>query len=178
VSRKLRSGRNRILARACVLTTFAAILAFAVYPHRKMEQPQNAGELPQQLAMDLRTAAIFSQSCADCHSNRTRQPWYGYLPPASWLIKHDVDGARKHFNASAWSSYSVTQKRDILGDIVRVVANREMPLQQYLLLHRSARLSDRDREVLVKWAKGQWRLLRKMEVEASNVESLPEGAAR
>ena len=74
----------------------------------------------------------------------TRWPWYSYVPPASWLIKHDVDRAEKDFNASVWSSYSVAKKREILAAVARVATNKEMPVKQYLLIHRTARLSDAD----------------------------------
>jgi hypothetical protein len=178
VFRKLFFRRLRLLAGAGVLSLFAAVLGFAVYNRGETRQPQRSDELSQQLAMDPRTAAIFSHSCADCHSNRTTWPWYSHVPPVSWLIQHDVDQARKDFNASLWSSYSSGEKREILEDIARVVTNREMPIRQYLLLHRSARLSDRSGELLVQWARGQRRLLRKMDADESGAESPAEGGVR
>jgi hypothetical protein len=161
-----------------VLSFLAAILAFAVYPHGETGRPQNSKALSEQMAMNSQTAATFSRSCADCHSNSTTWPWYSHVPPASWLIKHDVEQARKHFNASVWTSYGVAKKREILGDIARVVTNREMPAKQYLLLHRNARLSDRDGEVLVQWATSQRRLLRKMNTGESGLDNLPENGIR
>jgi hypothetical protein len=157
---------------------FAIVVALIVYPHSDAEESEKSDEWTMKLAMNTRAAAIFSHSCADCHSTSTRWPWYSHVPPVSWLIKHDVDRAQKDFNASLWSSYSLAKKREILGDVARVAANKEMPVKQYLLLHRTARLSDTDGDVLVQWARGQRRLLRKPDPEASDVESLPEGGVR
>jgi heme-binding protein len=178
VFRRLLSGRSRLLARATVLSMFAVLLAFAVYPHGETGRVQDSDEWSIKLKMNPRTAAIFSHSCADCHSNRTVWPWYSRVPPASWLITHDIVEARKNFNASLWSTYSVAAKREILGNIARVITNREMPVQQYLLLHRTARLSDRDGASLLEWATGQRRLLRKMDAQELSIESLRETPAR
>jgi mono/diheme cytochrome c family protein len=45
-----------------------------------------------------RTAALFARTCQDCHSNRTRWPWYAYVAPVSWLVVADVRHGREHFN--------------------------------------------------------------------------------
>jgi len=156
-------AQGRLVTRAGVLTVFLAFVAFAVYPHGERGGPRSSDEWPGTLRMNARTAAIFSRSCADCHSNGTRWPWYSYVPPVSWLVKEDVARARKDFDASSWSSYSLETKRELLEDIARVVSNREMPLQQYLLLHRNARLSDTDAASLLEWAGGQRRMLRKLD---------------
>jgi Haem-binding domain len=178
VFRELLSARARLFARAAALSVCVGLLALAVYRPSETGPPENSEEWSANLAMNSRTAAIFSHSCADCHSNRTRWPWYSYVPPASWLIKHDVDRARKDFNASLWSSYSRETKRELLEDIARVVTNREMPVRQYLLLHKGARLSDGEGGSLVEWARGQRRLLRKASPKESTLESLRGAAAR
>jgi len=134
-------------------------LASIIHPGRSARRGIAWSVASERLGMDSRTAAIFSRSCADCHSDGTRWPWYSNLPPASWLIERDVHTGQQHFDASSWSSYSVDQKREILADIARVISNREMPISQYLLLHRRARLSDLDRDALLQWARVQRRIL-------------------
>jgi predicted Fe-S protein YdhL (DUF1289 family) len=76
------------------------------------------------------------------------------------MIERDVGEGRSRFDLSKWNSYSREKKREILADIARVAANREMPLRQYLLFHREARLSDHDVQILISWAAEQRRGLR------------------
>jgi hypothetical protein len=47
--------------------------------------PENApADLPPEVA------AILDRSCFDCHSHRTRWPWYSRVAPSSWLLSHHV----------------------------------------------------------------------------------------
>ncbi len=94
-----------------------------------------------------RTKATVERSCFDCHSNRTVWPWYSNIAPASWLVQHDVDEARDKLNFTEWGSDRPGEKLDEITDHIR---EKEMPLGYYLIFHPEARLSDREREELVR----------------------------
>jgi hypothetical protein len=47
---------------------------------------------------DPQVAAILRRSCEDCHSSRVALPWYGHVPPASWLVKSHVERAIKKWD--------------------------------------------------------------------------------
>ena len=96
----------------------------------------------------------------DCHSNQTVWPWYSYVAPVSWLIERDVRRGRDHLNLSEWQQYTFQQKEKLLADIATVVKNGEMPLRQYTLVHRQARLSNADADMLYNWARAERRKLR------------------
>lgn len=138
----------------------AFLLVSAIHSAVRMETPQTAQPLAPLFAGNAEVATVFQRSCANCHSDETRWPWYSYVPPASWLVLHDVENARRHFNASEWRSYDGERKSELMADVARVVANREMPLRQYLVLHAEARLSDKDAQTLVSWARNLRRSLR------------------
>lgn len=87
---------------------------------------------------------LFERACADCHSNRTRWPWYSYVAPASWLVIHDVEEARKHFNVSEWHRPQPDAK-----EAAEEVREGEMPLLLYRLAHRKARLTPEERAQLI-----------------------------
>jgi hypothetical protein len=95
--------------------------------------------------------AVFETSCLDCHSNRTRWPWYSYVAPVSWMVVHDVHEGRSHMNFSEWGSYSAKQKEHRLEAICEQLLNEDMPDAKYTLLHRSARLSHEQRELVCAW---------------------------
>jgi mono/diheme cytochrome c family protein len=92
-----------------------------------------------------RTRELFFRSCGDCHSNETVWPWYSRVAPVSWLVAHDVAGARDHLNVSEWTGPQ--RHADEAAEEVREGA---MPLPIYLPLHSEARLSESDKAELVR----------------------------
>jgi len=105
-------------------------------------------------------AAVLRRSCMDCHSNQTVWPWYSYVAPVSWLVERDVRGGRDQLNLSNWDQYSFQRREKLLADIATAVKNREMPLPQYLAVHRHARLSDTETDIVYGWARAERRKLR------------------
>ncbi len=93
---------------------------------------------------DEQTEALFARACADCHSHRTQWPWYASLAPVSWLVVHDVEEGREHFNVSAWG----VQERNEGDEAAEMIDEGEMPLRAYLLAHPEARLTDGERAQL------------------------------
>jgi len=96
---------------------------------------------------------LFGKACQNCHSEKTKWPWYSYAPPMSWLVEHDVAEARGRLNFSRWSDYSPEQRRELLAKIAAEVRSKEMPPKRYQALHPEARISDEDRRRIYDWAK-------------------------
>ena len=96
--------------------------------------------------MDPATQSIVTETCADCHSNRTRWPWYSNIAPASWFIQSDVDGGRKILNFSEWD-----KAQPSVEELARVITSGRMPPAKYKLLpnHAKARLSDAETRRLI-----------------------------
>ena len=95
--------------------------------------------------------ATFQRSCQDCHSEATVYPWYSYVFPVSWLIRDDVLRGREHLNFSRWTDYSVIRRERCLSEIANQVQDGGMPLAQYTLIHRGARLSRADVDAIFDW---------------------------
>lgn len=51
-------------------------------------------------------------TCYDCHSNKTKYPWYSNISPISWWIKHHIKEGREHLNFSQWTDYSKEKQMD------------------------------------------------------------------
>jgi hypothetical protein len=105
-------------------------------------------ELPETIA------ATLDRSCMDCHSNRTRWPWYSRVAPGSWLVRSDVATARSVLNLSEWTLHAPTPEMGVglLAAACASIQSGRMPPPRYLLLHPSARLSDQERDRFCKWA--------------------------
>jgi hypothetical protein len=91
-----------------------------------------------------RTRELFYRSCADCHSNETRWPWYSSIAPVSWLIQSDVNEGRSHFNVSEWG-----RPENDGDEAAHEVREGEMPLWFYLPLHPEARLEAGEKQELI-----------------------------
>ena len=97
--------------------------------------------------------AILERSCYDCHSNRTRWPWYSRVAPVSWLVAYDVREGRDELNFSDWPAYDLEKQDDLLKHITKQVERGKMPLPIYLTMHAGARLTVADRRVVLDWAR-------------------------
>ncbi len=95
---------------------------------------------------------ILERSCNNCHSNRTVYPWYAQVVPFSWLLADHIEDGRRHLNFSVWKTYDDRRRRKKLDEICEQVETGEMPHNQYLWIHRDARLSDEDKKILCDWA--------------------------
>jgi hypothetical protein len=109
------------------------------------------GPLLSGARIDPQVLSIIERSCRDCHSRTTHYPWYSYVAPVSWLIQSDVAGGRKHLDLSRWSDYSLLRRERSLSEIANQVRDGGMPLPQYTLIHRNARLSRADADAIFQW---------------------------
>lgn len=91
-----------------------------------------------------RTRELAVRACFDCHSNETAWPWYSRVAPLSWLVRRDVDKGRAKLNLSEWGL-----RRQEAGEAAETVAEGEMPMAVYSLLHAEARLTAAERRELV-----------------------------
>ena len=89
---------------------------------------------------------IVTDSCADCHSNLTKWPWYTNVAPASWLVTNDVNGGRENLNLSEWN-----KAQPPLDEIVEQIQSGEMPPLKYKVMpnHSNARLSSKQKKALI-----------------------------
>jgi Haem-binding domain len=95
--------------------------------------------------------AVFDGSCKNCHSNQTVWPWYSQVAPFSWIVTRDVHQGRKHLNFSEWGTYTPAKREEKLEAICDQVVNGDMPDGKYLLIHRSAQLTQEERQAVCGW---------------------------
>ena len=105
----------------------------------------------EKLVMPDNVQQIMQRSCFDCHSNETAWPWYSYVAPVSWLVKHDVEEGREHLNFSEWDKLNQKRKMKRLEEIVEEVEEGKMPMPIYLIMHGDAEVSAAELAVLREW---------------------------
>ncbi len=102
-------------------------------------------QLPEEVKLIIKT------SCADCHSNTTKYPWYSEIAPFSWYLAQHVNEGKEHLNFSEWSAYNKDQKSHILRDLKGELKEKKMPLESYLKLHEEAKMTAIQYQTLLNW---------------------------
>ncbi len=140
--RRMRSKTRTYLAWT-VKGVLAILLVIQIIPYgRSHTNPAVASEPKWDSS---RTRDLAERACFDCHSNQTIWPWYSNVAPISWLVYRDVSEGRQRMNFSDWQNYNLKDTREISS----AITEGEMPPIQYLLMHKSARLSGVEKTQLV-----------------------------
>jgi hypothetical protein len=109
---------------------------------------------PNRVAGDIKIWRILRAACYDCHSDRTRYPWYSEIEPVGWwLAVHVIDG-KTALNFSQFRILSAQDASHLLDASVDAINHGTMPPASYRLLHAEARLSEADKILLTAWLQG------------------------
>jgi hypothetical protein len=100
-------------------------------------------------------AAIFDRSCNDCHSYKTRWPWYSNVAPVSWFVIGHVNDGRAAMNLSEWGHLDPDQQARKLRQMCEEVQDGVMPLSSYTPLHPGSKLSSEDVKILCDWTNAE-----------------------
>jgi hypothetical protein len=100
-------------------------------------------------------ARLLKAACYDCHSNQTVYPWYSYVAPVSWLVVRDVKLGRETANYSDWGNLDRANRVKLLTETAEEIESGSMPMPIYSAIHRDARLSDEERQLLISWTENQ-----------------------
>lgn len=146
---------KKILKIAVIVLVVAFIAVQFYRPDRTNPPIVRAETLEATMQVPDNVEAILKRSCNDCHSNQTNYPWYSNVSPFSWLLANHIEDGRRNLNFSVWETYDVKKKRRKLDEICEQVETGEMPYNQYLWIHRDAKLSESDVKLLCDWAGGE-----------------------
>lgn len=94
---------------------------------------------------------LLRNSCYDCHSNNTNYPWYNKIQPVSWFLEHHIKEGKKELNFSEFGEYSKRRQKSKIKSIKSQIEKNGMPLWSYTFIHRDAKLSENDKELIYNW---------------------------
>lgn len=95
--------------------------------------------------------ALLKNACYDCHSNNTNYPWYSNIQPVGWLLAKDVKNGKAKVNFSEFGSNSLRRQISKLQGIENRIKDGTMPLPPYQLMHKNARLTKEEKELIIGW---------------------------
>ena len=96
---------------------------------------------------------ILKTSCFDCHSNRTRYPWYTNLQPIGWFLAHHINEGKDELNFGEFGSYSKRKQKGKGKSMYNQVMDSKMPPSSYTLMHRKAVLNKHQKMLLLQFLK-------------------------
>ena len=160
-TRLKRSASARFAVASLLLVWLLASVLVHPLPHEALDRAST----PLLLGADIPSFVmdVFAHACINCHSEKTRWPWYSHVAPVSWLVENDVKRARARLNLSRWDSLDAAEQRLLLTAIATVIENREMPLHRYVVFHPEVKLSASDSVQVIEWTHAERRRLRASE---------------
>ncbi len=136
------------------LGAVAVLGLIQLYRPERVNPPSDPAASFEAVAKPPKEAAdVLKRACGDCHSNQTTWPWYSDVAPVSWLVIDDVRGGRRHLNFSEWNLLSPEMAKVRLTKACEEAKEGGMPLSQYTLIHRDAKLSQGDVNTICSLAK-------------------------
>ena len=133
--------RSRTIIKWTALGFVVVLVAIQFVPYGRDHSNPAGG---RQIAWDSpRTEQLMTDACMDCHSNLTKWPWYSNVAPISWLVQKDVEDGREALNLSTDGEVEV-------DEMIEAIREGSMPPWQYKPTHPGARLSDQEKQDLIR----------------------------
>jgi mono/diheme cytochrome c family protein len=134
-----------------LLALFVLFVAIQIVRPARTNPPVDPAQtLEAHVEVPPNVEAIFTRSCADCHSNRTQWPWYSNIAPVSWLLTSDANEGRRHLNFSDWE-HRHQHEESPFDEMCKQTRDGDMPPWYYRPLHPESRLTATDIETLCGW---------------------------
>jgi len=95
---------------------------------------------------------LLIKSCNDCHSNNTVYPWYAKIQPVAMFLGKHIREGKKELNFSEFGNYNLRKQYHKMEEVEEMIKDDEMPLKSYTLIHTKSKLSDGQKEILIKWS--------------------------
>ncbi len=142
------------LAKTILIVIVIAFVAIQfIRPDRNINSQLPASDISGVISMPDTVKVILENACYDCHSNNTRYPWYANIQPAGWWLAGHISDAKGDLNFSEFGGYTPRKQISKLEGVTAVVEEDIMPLRSYKMMHKSARLSADEKNLVIGWAR-------------------------
>lgn len=136
-----------------LLVLFAAfVIVQFIRPTKNVAGGPSPNDISMKFRVPQEVQTELHNSCYDCHSNNTRYPWYAEVQPVGWLLDKDIREAKKRLNFSEFGTYRLRRQYTKLEKVADQVSEEEMPLPNYVFMHKDANMSPERRTRLINWA--------------------------
>lgn len=135
-----------------LLVLFVILMVLQAFRPEKNTSANKANDISSLYPVPNNVEQILVKACNDCHSNSTVYPWYAEVQPIAWWLDDHVKDGKKHLNFNEFASYRLAKQYHKLEEVFDEVKGGEMPLESYTVVHRDAKLTDAERNILMDWS--------------------------
>jgi len=141
-----------MIKKILLLLLFVLVAIQFIHPGKnKTDKPQphyigHAFTIPADVKNTL------AKACNDCHSNNTRYPWYTRFQPVHWWLNKHIKNGKKHINYDEYTNHNLRYQYHKMEETIEMVKEDEMPLGSYTRIHKGARLTETEKNLLINWA--------------------------
>lgn len=128
------------------------IIVQFIHPERNKSEAIQLNNIEKVHPVPEDIKSILVKACMDCHSNNTSYPWYCNLQPVDWWIGGHIKDAKKQLNFDEYSNRNLRYQFHKMEEIVEQVKDGKMPLNSYTWMHKDARLTEAEKNILINWA--------------------------
>jgi hypothetical protein len=149
----MRSWKSKIL-----LALFGVLVVIQfIRPSKNVSAEKTATDVTTKFSIPTSVEPILQKACYDCHTNTTEYPWYAGIQPIAWWLNDHIQEGKRELNFSTFTSRPLAIQYHKFEEVVETVKEGEMPLPSYtwLGMHPDAKLTDGEKETIVKWAEDQ-----------------------
>jgi hypothetical protein len=129
------------------------VMQFINRPKKNISKGPQPNDINKLSAIPEPVAAILQKACNDCHSNNTNYPWYANIMPVGWILNNHIVHGKKELNFNEFTSYKPKKQWHKLEEVAEEVEKGNMPMSNYMKLHKEARLTEAEKTLLINWAK-------------------------
>jgi uncharacterized membrane protein len=124
-----------------------------IRPSRNQSNAASVNDISAHYTVPDDVQAILKKACYDCHSNNTNYPWYTNIQPIGLWMQNHVNEGKEELNFSEFATYQLKKQAHKLEETAEMLEKDEMPLGSYTLVHKEAKLTKEEKELLISWAK-------------------------
>lgn len=139
--------------RILLIVVAVLILIQFIRPAKNLSQQPSANDISTKFAVPADVKQVLDKACNDCHSNNTRYPWYSNIQPVGWWLQYHVNDGKHELNFNEFMTYPAKKQDHKLEELIENVNEDEMPLSSYTFIHKDAKLTEQEKQLLVNWAK-------------------------
>lgn len=122
-------------------------------PEKNHAEGLNDADISYAIQVPTNIHELMIEKCYDCHSNNTQYPWYANVQPVAWWLNDHIEHGKGELNFSDFKNYSEKKANHKLEEISELIAEDEMPLPSYTLIHRSAKVTADEKIAINDWIK-------------------------
>ncbi len=146
--------RNYIIKKGFVWLLAAFLVIQFIHPARNENTTVSAKDIDVLYPVPDSVKLVLQKACMDCHSNNTRYPWYNKIQPVAWWLNDHINEGKGELNFSEFGTRTPEKQAKKLRKVAKEVQEGGMPLSSYTWIHKDAKLTAQEKDMLINWANG------------------------